>query len=213
MKTAIIAGATGLIGSQLLELLLTTDTYTHVIVLSRKPLTRTHPKLHNFQVDFEQLDEYTIQLKGDDVYCCLGTTMKQAGSKEAFHKVDFEYPVAVAAITRQRGARQFFIVTALGANKDSSFFYNRVKGEVQEAVGKMGFESLHIFQPSLLLGHRTEKRRGEGAGEVVMKGLDFLIPKKYKAIESAKVARAMIGFALKNMSGTFIHVSEELQDY
>ena len=213
MRTAIIAGATGLIGSQLLELLLTADTYTDVIALSRKPLLRAHPKLRNLQVDFEKLDEYTIQLKGDDIYCCLGTTMKQAGSKEAFRKVDFEYPVALATITRQQGASQFFIVTALGANKDSSFFYNRVKGEVQEAVGKMGFESLHILQPSLLLGHRTEKRKGEGAGEVVMKGLDFLIPKKYKAIESAKVARTMIGFALKNMSGSFIHVSEELQDY
>ncbi len=213
MKTAIIAGATGLIGSQLLELLLNDGDYSQVIALSRKPAPWTHPKLQNLVVDFDKLGETGTALKGHDVYCCLGTTMKQAGSKEAFRKVDFDYPLSLAQITHQQGAKQFLLVTALGASKESSVFYNRVKGEVQEAIGLIGFESLHIFQPSLLLGHRLEKRKGEGGAEAVMKFLDVLIPKKYKAIESAKVARAMVAIAGRNAPGTLVHASGELQDY
>jgi uncharacterized protein YbjT (DUF2867 family) len=213
MKTAILAGATGLIGAQLLELLLNENVYSRVVALSRKPLLRTHPKLQNCVVDFDKLDQHLSELKGDDVYCCLGTTMKLAGSKEAFRRVDFDFPLALAHATHQQGARQFLLVTAMGADKNSSIFYNRVKGEVQDAIATIGFVSFHICQPSLLLGHRFEKRAGEGAGEWVMKGLDFLIPKKYKAIESLKVARSLVAFAKKDMAGRFIHHSGELQDY
>ncbi len=213
MKTAVLAGTTGLIGAQVLELLLLEASYGQVIALSRKPLALTHPRLVNLLVNFDDLQAYSAQLKVDDVYCCLGTTMKQAGSKEAFRKVDFEYPAALARITHGQGARQFLMIAAMGANKNSSIFYNKVKGEIQEEVARIGFMSVHIFQPSLLLGQRQEKRVGEGVGEAVMRGLDFLIPKKYKAVDAAKVARGMVAIGMKNMPGYVVHESGELQDY
>ena len=121
-KVALIAGATGLIGGQLLELLLADDRYLKVIAISRRPLTISHSRLENVIVDFNSLSEHSDKLKVDDVFCCLGTTMKQAGSKEAFRKVDFEYPLQIALLTKELGAKQYFLVTALGANKKSSIF-------------------------------------------------------------------------------------------
>lgn len=213
MKTAILAGATGLIGADVLELLLSDESYEHVIALSRKKLPHSHPKLKNLVIDFDRLQQHSSQLKGDDVFCCLGTTMKQAGSKESFRKVDLEYPVSLATITKALGARQFLLVTASGANKNSIIFYNRVKGEVQEQIGIIDFEAFHIFQPSLLVGPRLEKRAGENIVQTVMKVFGFFIPKKNKAIESVKVARAMIAIAKLNEKGKFIHHSGELQGF
>lgn len=213
MAVAILAGTTGLIGAQLLEMLLENTAYDRIIALSRKPVLLEHPKLHNLVIDFDMLASHAEQLQADDVYCCLGTTIREAGSKEAFRKVDFDYPLSLAQIAHKQGARQYLLVTAMGSDKTSSIFYNRVKGEIEEAVGQVGFASLHIFQPSMLMGLRKEKRAGEIAGKVVMTGLNFLIPKKYKAIESIKVARAMMSIALKKMAGIHIHNSGVLQDY
>ncbi len=213
MAVAVIAGTTGLVGSLLLDLLLEEEVYSRVIALTRKPLSKEHPKLENQVVNFETLDEYAVQLKGDVVFCCLGTTIRQAGSQAAFRKVDYEYPVNLARITKAQGARQYLLVTALGSNKSSSIFYNRVKGEVEEAIGSINFEGYHIFQPSMLLGKRKEERAGEAAGKMVMKVLGFAIPKKYKAIEASKVARAMLEVARRNQPGAHIHFSDELQNF
>jgi uncharacterized protein YbjT (DUF2867 family) len=211
MKTALLAGSTGLIGSQLLDLLIHEDRYEKVIALSRKPLTIQHPRLVNLIVDFDKLHQVAVSLKVDDVFCCLGTTIKKVKTKEAFRKVDFDYPLALAKITKEEGAYNFLLVSALGANKTSAIFYNTVKGEVEEAITDVGFDSLHIFRPSLLIGPRVEQRPREEAAKVIYKYLNFLIPKKYKGIESTKVARAMIAFAHRNEKGTFIHESDELQ--
>lgn len=211
MKTALVAGSTGLIGKQLLQLLLDDPAYAEVKALSRKPMDVEHPKLKNIVVDLNKLNEHFDQLKADDVFCCLGTTIKQAGSKEAFRKVDYDYPLELAKLSKNQGATQYLIVTALGSNKMSGIFYNQVKGQVEEAIDQVGFQSYHIFRPSLLLGERTEKRAGEGAATVVYKALGFLIPLKYKAIESAKVAKAMLHMAKQNSTGKFIHESKELQ--
>lgn len=213
MKTAILAGTTGLIGAQVLELLLNEGRYDRVVALSRKPLGTNHPKLTNLVLNFDQLENYDSALKGDDVYCCLGTTMKQAGSKEAFQKVDFHYPVSLAAITARQGAQQFLLVTALGANAHSTIFYNRVKGEVEQAIGKIGFNALHIFHPSMLIGPRTEQRAGEKTAQQAMQWMGFLIPKKYKAIDSGRVARAMVAVARQDRKGTFVYESAELQSF
>jgi uncharacterized protein YbjT (DUF2867 family) len=213
MKTALVVGSTGLIGKQLLDLLLEDNHYTMVKAISRKPLNNQHPKLQNIVTDLVTLTEHHDQLKADDVFCCLGTTIKQAGSQEAFRKVDYEYPLELAKLTKNQGATQYLIITALGSDAKSKIFYNRVKGEVEQAIGQVGFRSYHIFRPSLLLGERPEKRAGEGAATGVYKALGFLIPLKYKAIDSAKVARAMIHFARQNTSGKFIHESKELQAF
>ncbi|MBX2958210.1 MAG: oxidoreductase [Cyclobacteriaceae bacterium] len=213
MRTALLAGSTGLIGKQLLELLLEDSHYTVVKAISRKPLDIQHAKLQNIVADFNTLTEHHDQLKADDVFCCLGTTIKQAGSQAAFRQVDYEYPLELARLTKNQGATQYLIITALGSDAKSGIFYNRVKGEVEQAIDAVGFDSYHIFRPSLLLGERMEKRAGEGAATVVYKALGFLIPLKYKAIDSAKVARAMLHFAKQNSKGKFIHESKELQQF
>jgi uncharacterized protein YbjT (DUF2867 family) len=213
MRTALIAGATGLIGKQLLEALLKDPTYSHIKAVTRKPLGINHQRLENILVDFDKLEEHKDQLTADDVFCCLGTTMKKAGSKEAFRKVDYEYPLALAKILKADNAEQYLLVSALGATKDSSIFYNQVKGEIEEDIEKVGFDSYHIFRPSLLLGPREEQRAGEDAAKVVYKVFGFLIPQKYKGIEAVKVAQAMLHFAKQKQKGKHIHESVELQKY
>lgn len=213
MRTALLAGSTGLIGKQLLGLLLEDSRYTVVKAISRKPLAIQHSKLQNIVTDFISLTEHHDELKADDVFCCLGTTIRQAGSQAAFRKVDYDYPLELARLTKNHGATQYLIITALGADSKSGIFYNRVKGEVEQAIEAVGFDSYHIFRPSLLLGERTEKRAGEGAATVVYKALGFLIPLKYKAIDSAKVAKAMLHFAKQDSKGKFIHESKELQQF
>ncbi len=209
MKTAIIAGSTGLIGSQLLQLLLESPIYEKVIALTRKDLPH-HPKLVQVLAEAGNISEKFEWLKADDVYCCLGTTMAKAGSKEKFREIDYDYPLELARITHSLGARQYLLVSALGADKDSSLYYNKVKGEVEEAISAVGFETLHIFRPSLLLGPRAEKRSGEDAAKFFYKVFGFLIPKKYQAIDSCQVAAAMLHFAAAYKSGKFIHESVEL---
>jgi uncharacterized protein YbjT (DUF2867 family) len=211
-RTALIAGSTGLIGSQLLELLLAESSYSKVIALSRKPLSISYPKLENIIVEANDLRNH-YDLKADDVFCCLGTTIKQARSKEAFRKIDFNYPLDLANLLKASGASKFLLVSSLGADKSSGIFYNQVKGEVEDAISAVGFDSFHILRPSLLIGPRKEARAGEDAAKVVYKIFGFLIPTKYKGIESVKVARAMIHFAGENKPGKFVHESGELQGF
>ncbi len=211
MKVAVIAGATGLIGKQLLDLLLNDPEYHAVKAIVRSVIDVTHPKLKQIVVDFERLQEQADELKADVVFCCLGTTMKKAGSKDAFRKVDFHYPLELAKVTHAYGAQQFLIVSALGADRHSSIFYNKVKGETEDAIADVGFQACHIFRPSLLLGPRKEERAGEDAAKVFYKLFAFLIPAKYKAIESIKVAKAMLFYARQEQGGVHIHESKALQ--
>ena len=211
MKTALIAGATGLIGKQLLQLLLQDPFYAKVKAITRKPLDLKHPKLENLVIEFEKLSE--ADLKSDDVFCCLGTTIRIAKTKEAFRKVDYEYPLELARTSKNQGATQYLLISALGADKNSGIFYNKVKGELEEAISHINFPSVHIFRPSLLLGARTEQRAGEGTATAFFKIFGFLIPTKYKAIDSGKIARAMLAFAKTDDPGFYFHESRELQKF
>ena len=211
MKTAVIVGATGLIGKQLLQLLLQDPHYEKVKAITRKPLDLKHPKLENLVLDFEKLSEADVQ--SDDVFCCLGTTIRIAKTKEAFRKVDYEYPLELARTSKNQGATQYLLVSALGADKNSGIFYNKVKGELEESISHINFPSVHIFRPSLLLGARTEQRAGEGTATAFFKIFGFLIPTKYKAIDSGKIARAMLAFAKTNDPGFYFHESRELQKF
>lgn len=213
-KTALLIGATGLIGKQVLQNLLESPDYGEVRALTRKSLNIRHPKLAEIIFDFDSPDKAAV--KADDIFCCLGTTIKKAGSQEAFRKVDLEYPLKIASIAKINGAEKYLIVSSMGADSKSVFFYNRVKGEVQDKLASFNFDSLHILQPSLLLGEREERRLGEKVGEVLAKLLGPLMSgslKKYKAIDSAKVARAMVVLAQKQEKGIFIHNSADLQAY
>jgi len=211
MKTALIAGSTGLVGSHLLSLLLDSDQYNRVIALVRKPLDISHTRLE--QVVYEYDRPFGDKIRADDVYCCLGTTIGKAGSKAAFRKVDYEYPLQIAQLAYANGTKRFSIVTAIGSSEKSFFFYNKVKGEVENELKKIPFEGLYIFRPSMLLGNRSEYRFGEEAGKVVMKLFDFLMPPNTKAIHASKVAQAMISTTLEGQPGVFYVNSGDMQNH
>lgn len=213
MKRACLAGATGLVGGYLLQKLLSDESYTSVQALTRRPLTFHHPKLRNLVINFDDLEIQSPHLQADEVFCCLGTTIRKAGSEQAFRKVDYEYPIKLARVAKQAGANAFFLVSALGADKNSWFFYNRIKSETEEGIIGMGFDRTHIFRPSLLLGPRSEKRAGEDAAKVFFQFFGWMVPVKYRAIHAEKVARAMLFHAAQKQNGVFVHESWALQDF
>jgi uncharacterized protein YbjT (DUF2867 family) len=213
-KTALIVGATGLIGNLLAQKLLQDTYYQKVILLVRKSTGIKNERLEERIVDFDNLKPNDVI--ADDVFCCLGTTIKKAGSQAAFYKVDFEYPLRVATLAAQKDATQFLIVTALGADAQSSVFYNRVKGEVEQKLSELPLQSLSIFRPSLLLGDRQESRFGENIGKVLAKIINPLMIgslKKYRGIEAEKVANAMQTLAKENRTGKHIFESDFLQGF
>ncbi len=210
-RSALVIGATGLVGEKVVAKLLSSEKYTHVKVLVRKPLTISHPKLESILFDFDRPEPALVQ--ADDVFCCLGTTMKKAGSKEAFYRVDYTYPYQIAEMALAKGAKRFSIITAMGADRNSMFYYNRVKGEIEDALKKLGYDALLIFRPSLLLGDRKEARFGEKVGEKLSQLFRFIIPAKYRAIEADKVAEAMVSITASNVKGTLVYASDLMQEF
>ncbi|ARS36400.1 oxidoreductase [Pontibacter actiniarum] len=213
VRTALIAGASGLVGGHLLSLLLKSERYSQVISIGRHELPLIHPKLDQQVIDFDKMRGYAADLTADDVFCCLGTTIKKAGSKENFYKVDHTYVVQLAEITAQRGAVQFLVVSAMGADTGSMFFYNKTKGEMERDVQQQPFNALHFFRPSLLLGEREEHRGGEEFASKVMKPLSGLMVgplEKYKPIEAETVAKAMLQAAREEKPGRHIHLSDDI---
>jgi uncharacterized protein YbjT (DUF2867 family) len=216
MRTALIAGASGLVGGFLLRQLLELPEYGKVISLGRRPLELTHPKLVQLTVDFGALEKITADLQCDDAFCCLGTTIRKAGSQENFRAIDQAAVLAVAWAARRNGAQRFFVVSSLGANAQSRVFYNRVKGETEEALEVLDFPTLAIFRPSLLLGPRTEKRLGEKIGAALMWVAEPLLfggLRQYRAIQAEVVARAMSRCSFgRPGQGVLIFPSDEIQD-
>jgi len=213
-KTALILGSTGLTGSHLLEILLNSEKYGKVVSFVRKATGAEHPKLTEYVVDFDNPDTYKDFVKGDDLFCCLGTTIKKAGSQEAFAKVDREYPLNFATIAKQNGVKQYLIVSSLGANSKSKNFYLRTKGQVEDLLREQFFETTIIAEPSFLLGDRKEFRLGEKIGKNVMKILSLFMVgklKRYRAIESQQVAQSMYDAAQAALKGYYILKSEQLK--
>ncbi len=213
-KTALIIGATGLVGGFVLEDLLNDDYYSEVIVLTRKSLNKSNPKLKEILVDFNNLENYKNDIKADTVFCCLGTTIKTAGSQEAFKKVDYEYPLRVAEIAKENGATNYLLISALGSSKSSIVFYNRVKGEVEADIAKLNFESFHILQPSLIIGERKESRTGEDIAQKLSPVYDAIMfgpLAKYKSIKASQIAKAMVYYSKLVTKGIMRHESSELQ--
>lgn len=198
--SCLLAGATGLVGSALLRQLLIDPTCHEITVLARRPLeepvrdANSRSKLRVIIVDFDHLEDALDDVQADIVFCTLGTTIKVAGSQEAFRKVDYDYPLALARWAELAGVKHYMIITAMGSSTSSPFFYSRVKGELEEQLVQIPVSSLHLFQPSLLLGQRSAKRRGESIGAVLSKGLQWMMVgplRKYRAITGENVARAM----------------------
>lgn len=214
MLTALLVGASGLIGRSCLDILLQDSYYSRVTIFVRKLLLLQHPKLQQQLVDFDQLEYHAHLIKADHVFCCLGTTIKQAGSQDAFYKVDFTYPYNIAAIASRNGAGQFLIVTSLGASSKSGVFYNRVKGNVEEAVSGLKFSAIHIFRPSLLLGSRAEFRLGEKIAMFLFRIFGFILIgrwRKYRAIRTSVVAEAMVTMAKLDLQGKRTYESDVIQ--
>ncbi len=212
-KTALLFGASGLVGGHCLSELLASPVYKKVKIFVRKKLDVTHEKLEQHVIDFEQPEKYRNLLKGDDIYCCIGTTIKKAGSKAQFKKVDYTYNLQIAAMAAEQGVNQYLLVSSVGADPDSVFFYTRIKGELEEKVKQMDFWAIHIFQPSVLLGERNENRWGEHLAGKIAKGFDTLtggLLAKYSPVEAEVVAKAMVAAAQGFKSGVHIYPSHVL---
>ena len=210
-RSALLVGATGLVGSHLLKRLLVLPDYRRVAVWVRREVPLRDPKLTQVLVDFEKLQQYSSALDAEDVFVALGTTIKQAGSQPAFYRVDYDYPVQIASLAKQAGVQRFLMVSALGADARSRVFYNRVKGEAEDAIRKLGLPKLWVFRPSLLLGSRAESRPGEKVGEVVGKLIAPLLVgglRKYRPIEADAVAAAMVYVATHDVAPGVIESDE-----
>lgn len=207
-RKAFIVGATGLVGNELLLQLLQSDTYDSVTILVRKPISIQHSKLTQKVIPFDELSSYEELFAVQDVYCCLGTTIKKAGSQDAFKKVDYEYPLQAATLSKKQRVDQFIVISAVGANSKSRIFYSRVKGELEDALQRLQFPSLHIFRPSLLLGERKEFRFGEKIASIISPILSPLFIgtfKKYKPIQANELAQAMLRIASSNRKGNNVY--------
>jgi uncharacterized protein YbjT (DUF2867 family) len=181
-----------------------------VRAFARRPLALTHPKLAVDLVDFERLGDVAFR-RVDDVYCCLGTTIAAAGSRAAFRRVDLDYPLGIARAALAAGARRFLFVSAMGADARSAVFYNRVKGELEQAVAALGYRSAIAFRPSLLSGEREQYRLGERAALAVLQPLRSLLPRKYRPVSAAAVAQAMLRHAAESPAGFTVIESDAMQ--
>lgn len=198
-KTAIIAGATGLVGGHLINQLLVDNNYSHIRSVGRKSSGITHPKLEEIIVSLDDLDSVKDSLRGEVIFCCLGTTMAKAGSREAFEKVDYEYPLKLAMLTKQNNSSHYVLVSAMGAKKNSLFYYNRIKGQTEEAIGNVNFEFYTIIRPSMILGERKEKRVFEELAKYLTKVMKPILIgpfKKLGGVEAKKIAESMRAAAL-----------------
>lgn len=215
LRSALIVGATGLVGSHLVKLLCDNPNYISVTALVRNELPFEHRKLTVKQVNFDCLSEAEVQFV-DDVFCCLGTTKKKAGTREQFEKVDVEYPLRIAALAKNASVSHFIVISAMGASEKSFAYYNRVKGKLEQQLEALHFPRLSIVRPSLLIGKRDELRIGEKFGQVVMKVVNPLLMgpfKQYRSIKAEQVAVAMLAIALQpKASGMSIYFSHELAE-
>jgi uncharacterized protein YbjT (DUF2867 family) len=214
MTTRSIAlfGATGLVGQHCLRLLLDRPEFVRIVVgvrstvqLDLSPAQRAKLELH--VIDFERLPNHAELFAVDQILCALGTTIRKAGSQRAFRIVDFVYPEQIARLGVERGARHFLLVSAVGANARSAVFYNRVKGELEDAVRSLPYRAHTIVRPSLLLGERTEFR----LGEKIAGRLGFLVPRKYQPVHARDVARALVEAAVADRPGVNVIESQDIE--
>lgn len=206
-KSVLLAGATGLVGGALLERLFADAAFAKITVIARRPLTHVrHRKLSVHMLDFDKLDQHADLFHVDQIFWALGTTIKQAGSREGFRAVDFGYAEKAAHLGAQAGAKHFLLVSALGADIDSGVFYNRVKGETEQIVMALPYRSVTIVRPSFLLGPREEFR----PGELIARQFARFAPAKYRAVEASDVAMALVSAAKIDAPGHTIIESRDI---
>lgn len=212
---AILLGASGLIGGELLKLLLADSNYSKVKIIVRKELPIANDKLEQIIADFSTIEANKDRLNADVVFSCLGSTKKKTPDLKKYYEIDHDYPVLIGKLINNQGLKSFHIVSSLGANSSSSNFYLKMKGETEDDIAKLGFKSTHIYQPSLLTGDRKEKRLLENAGEFIMKIIGPLLLgslKKYRSISGKTVACAMHKQSLINSKGKFVYPSDKIKE-
>lgn len=213
-KNALIAGASGLVGNELLNILLQEPDYDKVYAFVRRPLGIQHPKLIEIICDFDCLEDVKDFFAVDDVFCCLGTTIKKAKSKEAMFRIDVQYPLQLAKIAHKKGAQHYLLVSSMNANPKSLFWYPRMKGMLEKDLKDIPFEKLSILQPSLLLGDRKEFRLGESIAIKLVHFLAGVLRRPLSsrlAIEAKTVAKAMYNIAQKDWRGIRVFSSEQIE--
>jgi uncharacterized protein YbjT (DUF2867 family) len=214
MKKAVLFGASGFIGSSLLEELLKNPDYDQVIVVVRKKLKTEHSKLTTLIGDLQSLPNIKDQIQGDDVFITLGTTKKKIPQQDEYYKVDHDYPVLAAKIAKENGAKSVFLVTSAGANAQSIVFYIRTKGELERDILALNFEHTHLFRPSMLLGHREEDRPMEKLYIRLWSAIDpiFVGPLSlYRGIDGKDVAKAMVNAAQQTSGKVKLHHWKEMR--
>ena len=211
-RVALVAGATGLVGQEILATLLADESYSAVHCVGRRALAQQHPKLTCHVVDFAALPPLP---KVDDCFIALGTTIKVAGSQEAFRAIDLKAVETLALAVKRSGATNLGVISAMGANSQSSVFYNRIKGEMEVSLARMGFKSLVIARPSMIDGDRATLQQpgriGEGMGLVLARGLGPLLPANYRAIKASDIAHALIRHVKAGVPGVVTLMSGEMQ--
>jgi len=211
-KKVLLVGASGLIGSNLLQLLLNDGNFQEVVSWSRKAQELHHPKLTEKEIDFNSIEKIPSE-NFDVIFCCLGTTINKAKSQKQFYKVDHDYVVELARYAEISGISKFIVISSIGAKKDTSNFYIRTKGEMEYDICNFNIPNITILRPSILLGKRKEFRFGELIGKGFMKAISFLFigkMKKYKGIQAKTVAEAMVRLAKRNIEGKFIFESDQI---
>lgn len=212
MKTAILFGASGLVGGQCLKQLLENPAYGRVLSIGRRSLGVTHPKLSEKTINFEKIDQFKDLIRGDDLYYCLGTTLSQAGSRKNFEAVDFDYPLQIARFALANGVSKWLMVTSIGSSASSPSFYLRVKGKLEKELSTLPFQGCHFFRPSLLLGKRPTKRVLEELFIPLAKAIRPLMIgplRKLRPIDVAAVASSMIAVAQNPASKSGVHYPKE----
>jgi len=193
MKKAIVIGATGMVGTQLIQLLINNDEYSEIVSLVRRASGVKNPKLNEQIINFDQPEEWRNYVKGDVLFSCLGTTIKQAKTKKEQYKVDFTYQYITAKFAAENKTEQYVLISSAGAKSNSKTFYLKMKGELEDIVHSLPFEYISILKPGLLVGSRIRIRFGEKIGYLILKGLNKLgLFKRYKPIQAENVAKAMI---------------------
>jgi uncharacterized protein YbjT (DUF2867 family) len=211
----ILVGASGLIGSNLLSLLIESDEISRILLLVRKPLKVSNQKVQELIVNFDELEKFRSEIMGDIIYSCLGTTKAANPDTDQYRKIDLEYPLKLAEIGVKNGISQFHLVSSLCANHTASNSYLKLKGELEKELKQASILSLHIYQPSLLTGNRKESRTLEKLATSTFKLIDPLLIGpliKYRSIKAETVAQAMLNQSIKNIQGTFTYPSIKIQE-
>lgn len=214
-RVALVFGANGLTGSYLVKELMDNSSFSSVLVFTRKPQDYNHLKVSEHTIDFNRIDDYAHLLKGDDLFICLGTTIRKAGSVKKVEEIDRDYPVKIAQIACANGVTRVAVVSSMGANPSSRNYYMRIKGEMEEGIRKIPFEQIVIARPSMILGKRKEWRFGESAGRIFMKIFEFLLvgpARKYRGIHAKTIAIAMVRL-IRSKHRKIVYLSDELQKF